>query len=263
MLDVFLSSVQNNSDLDVPKTSVNVMRGCAVLGFVPSPEDHRTLFAAALSQGVGGFTVERGTSTLIDDVFTAIKILAIETPGGMDALLKYQQHYVKGCEVLLEALLLLPPSKVRASNVANILRLAADIATSPMPLVPAGLVSRYAPRLCELFDKVQRRTDVDSSIVLCEGIVTLNMRDLSPIVVKSCELVARSLHNNRSKVSEDMLQQLRGKRKAALWDIHCWLQEGGYKKQIFTPEALMVFKNCSNGLKRYLAKRSAAALSRK
>jgi hypothetical protein len=258
MLDVFLSSVRNNSAYDVTKSAINIMRVCAVLGFLPSPEDLRGLFAAAMSQNVRGFTYGWATSSLIDYAYTALKIFAIEIPGGQQALLKYQQDYTMGCEVLLKALLLLPHSKVRASNVSSILRMAADIATAQATLLPRGLVCQYAPRLCELFNKVQGRFDVNPSVVLCEGIVSLNMRDLSPTVVKNCEFVARSL-NHSTKGGPSMLQQLRSKHKASLWSSHCWLQEGGYKKQIFTPELLQHFKQCNDALPPFRTAKSAAA----
>ena len=231
-----------------------MLTACAGLGFVPPAHDLHAIFEAALSQGVRGFTVEEGTSSTIDDVFMALKIIGTELPGGLDALMQHQASYAAGCDVLLQALLLLPPNRVRGSNVGNIFRMASVLSRTAPPLLAPAAVQAYVPRLLNLaaepavLGRLNRADKAVLQVVLCEGLAILDAPEHAPLVLERYRQASTLLHYKGG------WERLRRKNKAALWRVYQWLKRAGIKPRVFSVQQLEECKAASAALEAYILK---------
>jgi hypothetical protein len=130
-----------------PTHAVAVIHGYAAVGLIPQPDTLRALFRAGTSRGVTPLLEDQATSSLINNGMYAVRQFATVIPGGKDTLLQYKEDYTQGCEVLLEALLLLSPGKVKSHHAALILREAAILTSINPPLLDKAMLCRLAPRV--------------------------------------------------------------------------------------------------------------------
>ena len=226
------------------KHAAGILASSASMGLLPAPSQLQQLFKYSIKGN--GHDMHTTTST-IANVFAALGTFARKVPGGLDAMAQYQEVYALGCEELLGMVKLMAPGRIQGRHIGIILRNVACLATTSPAIIDKASAVQWVQGLWELahlpHSKALKTPLVSTMAAVCEAIVSLDLRDLAPAVVKSCKAAGAGLELESSGARATVLHH----HGSTLWEAHCWLVRQGQKGGWFTAKQLHKLRGAAAG----------------